>query len=357
MRRTAIFGLLAIALTGCNLQALTPTSEVIRTRVAGIRAAPSEIGLGEATLLSALLVHPPGDRPDLGAVWFACLEAGNARGCLSVDFEGLAGDDDDSAGGAFDPTAFQFGVGDTFIYTAQGPDLDAAWADLEPEDRVEGLSVLVSVTYVERTNTELEEMLFELVTAQGTGDTDTVEEIGAELQSLVEDGIPAARRIIVSDKSLGTPAPLDCEADVLAPNENPELLGATLHFDSEGRDSGFALGSVTFVEPGTSLVLRPRPAFGVAEDYLYITTDLETECRRETPWYAWLTNGGSVGRDYTFTADEDDLDEVAGRPKINTLELPPRDEFPEILTLWLVVRDRRGGLDWQELSFVALDPP
>ncbi len=355
MRRLAIAAAL-LALTGCNLQELTSTSEVIRARVAGIRAEPSEIGVGESTTLSALLVHPPGDRPDMGAVWFACLEASNARGCLGLDFEGLVGgDDDDSADPGLDPAAFQFGVGETFVYTAQGADLDEAWAALSPEDRVEGLSVLVSVTYVDRSDALLQETLFALGVAQQEGDDDALRELGDELQGLVEGGIPAARRIIVSDKSLGTPAPLECAADVLAPNANPELLGATLHFEPEGRDSGFHLGPVTFVDPGTSLVLRPRVPPGTAEEYLYITTDLETECRRETPWYAWLSNAGGLDRDYTFTADEEDLDEVAGRPKVNHLTLPPAEEFPEVLTLWLVVRDRRGGLDWEELKFAALD--
>jgi hypothetical protein len=326
--------------------------------VAGIRAAPPEIGMGESTTLSALLVHTPGPRPELGAIWFACLEAGSARGCLGLDFGGLvgSGDDDDSADGQVDPNDFQFGVGDSFVYAAQGEAIETAWGALSIEDRVEGLSVIVSVTYVQRSNSDLQAMLIELAVAQQGGDGEALEELGAELQSLVEDGIPAARRIIVSEKSLGRPDPVACgDVTGLTPNANPDLLGVTLHFDESGRDSGFPLGGVTFVEPGTDLVLRPRAADGSVEEYLYITTDLETQCRTEAPWYAWLTNAGELGHDYSFTADADDLDEVAGRPKVNELHLPPREDFPDVLTLWVVARDRRGGLDWIEIHFAALD--
>jgi hypothetical protein len=356
MRRSLSLLVLPLVLaTGCNLGDLTSTSEVIRTRVAGIRAAPSEIGMGESTTLSALLVHPPEGPPDLGAIWFACVEAGDARGCLGFDLSSLGGADDDDSAGGFDPTELQFGIGDSFVYTAAGPDLEAAWAELDPDDRVEGLSILVSVTYVNRPEAELEGMFLELAVAQQSGDTDRLTEIREELGGLVEEGIPAARRIVVSDKSLGVPSAIDCPAEALAPNTNPELLGVTLHFEPEGRDSGFDLGEVTFVAPGASLVLRPRATMGVAEDYLYINTDLVTECRQEAPWYAWLTNGADASRNYTFTADADDLDELPGRPKINTIVLPEREDFPDVLTLWLVVRDRRGGLDWQELKFIALD--
>jgi len=79
MPRTGLLALLPL-LCGCNVLALTTADEVIRPRVVGVRAVPAEIGLGESTELSALLVHPQGAPPDLGTIWFACLEGGSARG-------------------------------------------------------------------------------------------------------------------------------------------------------------------------------------------------------------------------------------------------------------------------------------
>ena len=101
-----------MSMGGCNLLDLTPTSEVIRPRVAGVRAQPAEIGLGESTTLDALFVQAAGDETEWGALWFSCVEAGGATGCLgggdalpfgsgAGDFDGddddSAGDDDDSA--------------------------------------------------------------------------------------------------------------------------------------------------------------------------------------------------------------------------------------------------------------------
>ncbi len=129
-----------------------------------------------------------------------------------------------------------------------------------------------------------------------------------------------------------------------------------LHLDEEGNDTGFPLGPVTFVEPGTTLVLRPMLREDAREDYLYINRFDETECRFETPYFAWLTNGDSVDSDYTFIAEEGDLDEVAGRAKTNHLHVPPAEAFGDSVDLWLVVRDRRGGLTWTQRSFVPLTP-
>ncbi|MCP4868958.1 MAG: hypothetical protein GY898_09590 [Proteobacteria bacterium] len=345
--------LLLPLMMGCNLLQLTPTSQVIRTRVAGIKADPAEIGVGESSILSALVVHPEQPAPEFGQIWFSCLAAGGATGCLGVDVV----DVEDLDGEDFDPTSLQFGVGDTFTYSATGPILEEAWAELEPEDRVEGLVVLVSVNLVRKSNDELQAMLFELVTAFQNEDTETAEAIGAEFGSLVENGISAARRVVVSDKTADEPDAIACPAEELAPNTNPEITGLLLHLDAEGKDAGFPVGSVIFAEPGATLTLRPIVSGTTIEDYLYITRFDETECRREAPWFGWLTNGGSLDGDYSFIADAGDLDEVAGRPKINALRLPPEEFFGESIDLWMVIRDRRGGLDWNHWTLLPERAP
>ena len=349
---------LLLLVTACNLTQLTPASQVIRPRVAGIGAEPAEIGLGETTTLSSLLVYPEHPGPELGQIWFACLTASGAAGCLGLDFAsfvtGYEGDDDDSAPlpEDIDPRDLQFGVGDTFTYTAHGTLVEEAWQDLEPEDRVEGLTVLISVNYVQASNAELGALLAELIAAVTLGDQEELERIGQRFAELLEDGISAARRIAISDKSAGQPEPGACPAQELLPNQNPELSELVLHLEEE--DAGFALGPITFVHPGETLLLRPALVDGSMEDYLYIDLDDETSCRREHPYFAWLTNGGSTGADYTFVADEGDLEEVAGRPKINRLHLPETEQFGDRVDLWVVVRDRRGGLAWRSWAFLPL---
>ncbi len=347
--------LLGVFASACNLSELTPRSDAIRTRIAGIRAEPAELALGESTELSALLVHDAGvDTSDYGAIWVSCLEAGEATGCLSLDFESFGGSSGSSEEPA-DPLDLQFGVGETFTFTAAGSQVESAWAALDPEDRVEGLSVLVSVNYVQRSNEALEATLGELALASQSGDEETLDALGEELRGLVEDGLNAARRIYISEKGEANPDPIDCPATELRTNRNPSLDGLLLHLDDEGRDEGYSLGPVVFVEDDEKMVLRPVLASGSIEDYLYITTRGTTECRRETPFFAWITNAGKV-RDYSYLADEGDLDEVEGRLKVATLRLDGgdnEDPLQPVTDLWLVARDRRGGLDWRHWTLVA----
>lgn len=343
---------------GCNLLELTPTSEVIRERVAGIRAEPAEIGLGETTTLSSLLVRPE-EQPEelIGQIWFACVETGGeATGCLGLDLSEAVDDE----GGAPDFTGgdFQFGIGDAFTYTAEGDAVEEAWAALEPEDRVEGLTVFVAVTWVPRDNASLQQLLVDLGAAYIQDDEAAIASLSEEFTGLLQDerAETAARRVVISDKSAGAPDPIDCPVETLLPNANPSLVGVRLHQDEDGKDEGHVLGPVTFVAPGERLTLRPVLGEGSVEDYLFIDRNGVTECRREDPFFAWVASGGAEpGSDYTFTAEEGDLEEVAGRAKVNRFALPEAADFPEDgLSLWVVARDRRGGLVWLERRFLPL---
>jgi len=358
--RTAAFLLTwstIVLFTGCNLFELTPKSQVVRPRVAGIRAPPAEIELGGSTTLDTLFVQAAGDDSEWGALWFSCVEAGGATGCLNQGalFAGDAeqGDDDDSALALpDDPRDFQFAAGPTFTYTAHGSVIEAAWSELSDEQRVEGLVVLVSVNFVPRSHEHLQNLLLTTIFGSPDGVPGAAEAAAEELASLLENSINAARRIVVSDKSADQPDPIECSVQELQANENPQLDGLLLHVAEDGKDQGLPLGQVTFVAPEDVLVLRPVLREGAIEDYLYITTEGATLCRRESPYFAWLTNSGSLERDYSFLADEDDLDEVSGRLKINRLTMPPAAELPPHSDLWLVARDRRGGIDWKRFDLV-----
>ncbi|MCO4768808.1 MAG: hypothetical protein KDA24_02180 [Deltaproteobacteria bacterium] len=355
---------LLLALTGCNLLELTPTSQVVRARVAGVEAEPAEIGLGESTTLRSLLVHPPAQTPALGQIWFACLETESAGGCLGFDLAGAIdgeGDDDDDATDPPDLQSgdVQFGIGETFEYTAEGPLLEEAWAALDPADRVEGLTLLVAVNYVERSNEELTSLLIALGTALQTGNQENLDLLVDEFTGLLDNSITAARRVVISDKSAGAPSPVECPVSELAPNQNPEFVGLTVHADRSGFDEGFPLGPVTFVRPEESLTLRPQLGEDARENYLFIDRNAVTHCRREDPYFAWVASGGaSMSSDYSFVAEEGDLEEVEGRPKVNRITMPPAEEFPaEGVDLWVVLRDRRGGLVWTERRFLQYDTP
>lgn len=341
--------LLACGLVGCGDDALTPASLVVRNRVAAIRATPAEIGVGESTLLEALLVHPEPQAPDLGQIWFTCLQTQSATGCLNVDFDidlGSPGDDDDSAEQPSIPSNIQFGLGSSFAYTAEGPDVEAAWEELTAEERVEGLTVLVSVAFVALSSDELLALFAGLMGGdEGAGG------FGDALGELMEDAILATRRIVISDKAGASPAAVACDVSELLPNTVPGLERLRFHLDPKGRDSGVEIADEESVTPGQAMTLRPQLSDGSIEPYLYITRDGETECRTEAPYFAWLSNGGSHAGAYSFTADAEDLDETPGRPKVHSFTLPDEDEFSVPIDLWVVVRDRRGGVDWRQWRF------
>jgi hypothetical protein len=160
---------------------------------------------------------------------------------------------------------------------------------------------------------------------------------------------------VVSDKTAATPDPVDCPVGTLLPNSNPGFAGLLLHRAEDGKDGGYPLGDITFAAPGSTLMLRPALVSGAREDYLYVNSDGDTECRQELPFFAWMTNGGTFDGDYTFVAEEGDLDEIAGREKVNHLTLPDRESMADGVDLWVVARDRRGGLTWLKRRFLPQD--
>jgi hypothetical protein len=266
-----------------------------------------------------------------------------------VDFEdalGAPGDDDDSAAQPSVPSNIQFGLGPSFTYTAEGPDVEAAWEELSAEERVEGLTVLVSVAFLALSNEELLPLFAGLM-----GGDEAAGGASDALGELMEDAILATRRIVISDKTGASPAAIACDVSELLPNTLPGLERLRFHLDPKGRDSGVEIADEESVTPGQRMILRPQLSDGSIEPYLYITSDGETECRTEAPYFAWLSNGGSHAGDYSFTADAEDLDETPGRPKVHAFTLPDEDEFTGPTDLWLVVRDRRGGVDWRQWRF------
>ncbi len=349
----AVALLLSGVLVSCGDNPLTPASLVIRDRVAAIRATPAEIGVGEETVLEALLVHPGPDAPDLGQIWFTCIQSEGATGCLDMDFSGglgLPGDDDDSAASPGPAAGVQFGVGSSFTFKAEGPEVEAAWEALTPQEQVEGLTVLVSVAFLPVTNQELLALFAGLA---GGGEESAVPEA---LSELMEEAILATRRVVISDKTAASPSAVACDVSELLPNTGPELERLRFHLDPKGRDSGIELDQLVPAAPGQSFTLRPQLSEGSIEPYLYVRDDGVTECRGEAPYFAWLSNGGSHLGAYSFTADAEDEDETPGRPKVHSFSLPTEAEFTTAIDLWLVVRDRRGGVDWAQWRFSAGSP-
>lgn len=173
--------------------------------------------------------------------------------------------------------------------------------------------------------------------AQQSDDLKGLGGIRVMLSISVEDGNPQGP--VVADKIL-----LYSPAGT-APNHNPQLTGIAL--SRTGVPAGqVAEGETLSLPIGVEIGIRPLLADGARE--AYDTTDLQgrTVHLVEQPRYFFFTTpGAELDRD---TADEP-LDGVAppdGLARIDSLRAGSG-------TLWIVVRDGRGGESWLAIPWTA----
>lgn len=112
-------------------------------------------------------------------------------------------------------------------------------------------------------------------------------------------------------------------------NTNPALAG----LERDGK--AWADGEPAEVKEGQELVLRPTPADGAAE--VYVESDGAEQ--REELLYAWFATAGALKALFSFDAEPDN------RWTAPSLE---DGEDAKDVTLWLVIRDGRGGTGWIE---------
>ena len=127
-----------------------------------------------------------------------------------------------------------------------------------------------------------------------------------------------------------------------ARNRNPLLDRVRLTI--EGVDAG-VLDADASLAIGTEYGVRPELADGGEEDYCALDLRGQLVRLKEQAQYAFFTGpGGEFDRD---TADEP-LD--GGAPPDGLARFTPHADAG---TMWIVVRDRRGGESWLELPWTA----
>ena len=77
------------------------------------------------------------------------------------------------------------------------------------------------------------------------------------------------------------------------------------------------------------------------QDYEYVNTDGELETRTEEPYFSFFSTYGEFDQ------------AIALYPTVDFEFTAPVDPEQADGQLWMVVRDRRGGMDWQELNLVV----
>jgi len=291
--------MLALLLLACGAETLSQSYEIDRTRILAVKSEPAEPVPGQPALLSALVVHPTYDMESV--TWIGCLaSAADAFGC---DLSAVADLDEDALENLTDEEIAEllssleyFGIGEAPI-NPYFPDAELL-NDLSQEERDEGLNLLVTLTAI-----------------PNTGGAPLDEDLDVEI---------AYKRIPIS---LAT-----------TPNENPVI--ESLFIDEQEVAPG---GVITLTREQT-YAIEPRFAESSIQTYTFTDDDGVEQTRTEEPYLTFYmthgvpeTNAFSL---YPLTA----MNYVAD----------PGDEAgeaPIAVTMWIVARDRRGGMDWwtQEL--------
>jgi hypothetical protein len=116
------------------------------------------------------------------------------------------------------------------------------------------------------------------------------------------------------------------------PNNNPFIEQILIE------KTPFGPGTTLSVTPGQSYFIEPVLAFG-PEEYLYIPSGGERETRTEEPYFTWYTTEGSFDRPFS---------EYGDAPGVNWTA--PKSPLRSEVTIWVIVRDGRGGMGWAEQS-------
>lgn len=290
-----------LLLHACTTAEVSQAYEIDRLRILAVAAEPAEPRPGDTVSFSALVVSPV--VPVALTTWFVCFLDGGADFGCAIDpaiTEELAGLDPES----LTPEE----LADLYAQLLEAgligvdPFLPPTWT--VPDDALDGL-------------TEAEKL-------EGRIATLTLTSI-PEGESVDEDDLELAyKRVPVSLAS--------------TPNHNPVILGIRV----DGVE--VAPGSRLRLDRGQAYTLEVVVDEASIETYAYVNPDGVEEIRAEEPYYGWYLQEGSF--DQTLTLDP--FREVEYTTPV----------APSLLeqSVWVVARDRRGGMAWAELHFELADP-
>ncbi len=280
--------MLLFSAAACTTVELSQSWQIDRLRVLAVAAEPAEPRPGDNVTFRSLVVSP--DVPVAATIWFACLLAEGDYGC-DVDpalLDGLSSAEDlDPAGLEALTEAGLIGAEPYWPPTWTVP--TDALDELTEAERIEGLTAMVNLTAIP--------------------EGDAVDEADLEL---------AYKRVPVSEAA--------------TPNHNPELLGIQV----DGRD--IADGTTVTVDVGQPYTLTVQLADGAVESYTFIDDAGAVETRDEEPYFSWYLQEGSFDQTYDLY------------PSLEATWYAPETPASDEGTIWVVARDRRGGMGWSSLS-------
>lgn len=285
--------LLILSLAACDTESMAESWQIDRLRVLAVAAEPAEPRPGDLVTLDALIVSP--EMPVAGSAWFVCDSGSSTDFGCEIDpalLEGAeTGNVDFEALAAAGLIGFLPGFTPTWSVPADY--LDA----LSESEKLEGT---FAMTYI----TAFPEV--------------------AEGEELAEEDIEIAyKRVPVS---LAT-----------TPNQNPSVASWAID------GLAIAAGAEVRLDPGQAYTIEIALGESSVESYTFRNASGEDETRTEEPYFSWYLQEGEFDQPNTLW------------PYAKVVYFAP--EEPELTTqsLWVVVRDRRGGMAWSELKLRFAD--
>jgi hypothetical protein len=301
--------LLPLLVMGCEEIGMAESWQLDRLRVLGVRAEVAD-GIdpilghraeprpGETTLFSSL-IYVPKDTEWAATSWLACLPGdANPYGCVpdpevmaalqSIDQDEIDFEDPEQLAALFDLLELAKEAG----FIGLEPIIAPEWLvpadaldDLDPAARQEGKTALVNVNVIP---------------------------VGAQDETDLE---LAFKRVPVSE--------------AITPNHNPDFADVLVADQPLGDDAGFT------GKRGYSYRIEPVLAEHHIETYTYRTKDGRSEWRVEEPYFSWYAEAGEYDQPITLF------------PHSGATWTAPKK--PGLVTLFIVVRDRRGGMAWHRI--------
>lgn len=278
---------------GCDTVEMSQAWQIDRLRVLAVAADPAEPRPGDVVTYDALVVSPA--KPLLGSAWFVC-DAGSSTdfGC-DIDpslFDGLdSGEVDIAALAAAGMIGFLPSY--TPTWTVPTDYLDA----LPAEDQIEGTFAMTYITAIPEV---------------------------ADGEEMQEDDLEIAyKRVPVS---LST-----------TPNHNPHVASWSID------DVVIEDGAEVRLDPGQAYTIGVELSDDSVETYTFHNEDGEDESRTEEPYFSWYLQEGDFNQSNTLW------------PYAEAVYFAPDEPTLTQQSLWVVVRDRRGGMAWSELKLRFAD--
>ena len=275
----------------CAADTMSQAWQLDRLRILGAQISPAEPRPGETAEFTSL-VYAPEQQPLETVIWFACLNQNASSFGCNIDPNIIESNDlaalEEAGFAGIEPEQFPLGSPG---WTIPNDALDS----LTEEEKQEGTSGFVNITAIPA----LDEQTDEVQSFQDSTQQDQLE--------------IAYKRFPISESD--------------NPNTNPTLIGFTID------DVEYTHFSAT---AGETYSIEPILSEDSVETYSYTPPNSAPESREEEPYFTWYTEGGLFFQEYSlypFSAAE--------------WTAPPAPWSGKLI---VVVRDRRGGMDWNWLS-------